>query len=238
VDVASPVVGLLDKVHVRRGDRISKGQVLATLESSAERGGVALAKYRSEVVGPRQAAQGKLEFSRRKFERRRELAQDKHIAQQERDDAEAEVRQAEADFKVSEENRNIARLEFEQQSSLLALRTLRSPLNGVVMDQQAFPGEVVEPSGSGRKVIVRLAQLDPLRVRAVFPLTLFGKVSVGNTMVISPEIPAKAKIQARVTSIDRLVDASSGTFSVFLDLPNPKLDVPAGVRCKLTPPRS
>ena len=36
VEVSSPVTGLLDKVHVARGDKVTKGQVLASLESRAE----------------------------------------------------------------------------------------------------------------------------------------------------------------------------------------------------------
>jgi hypothetical protein len=37
-----------------------------------------------------------------------------------------------------------------------------------------------------------------------------------------------------VASVDRMVDAASGTFVVFMDLPNPKLDIPSGVKCKAT----
>ncbi|HET6718587.1 MAG TPA: biotin/lipoyl-binding protein, partial [Rhodocyclaceae bacterium] len=36
VELASPVTGLLDRVHVARGERIRKGQVLVQLESTAE----------------------------------------------------------------------------------------------------------------------------------------------------------------------------------------------------------
>jgi hypothetical protein len=32
--------------------------------------------------------------------------------------------------------------------------------------------------------------------------------------------------------VDSLVDAASGTFGVFLAVPNPKLDIPTGVKCR------
>lgn len=231
VEVASPVTGLLDKVLVRRGDRIAKGQVLASLESRAEQAASELAKYKSELLGPARLAEGKLDFSSKKFKRRRDMASEKLMSDQERDDAEAEVKQAEAELLVAKENRQIARIEYLQQSSLLSLRTIRSPFDGVVADQMIFPGEVVEPGGN-RKAILKLAQLDPIRIRVILPMAVFGKLTIGARAEVTPEIPSKSKYVAKVKSIDRLVDAASGTFVVFLELPNPKFDIPAGMKCK------
>jgi len=38
---------------------------------------------------------------------------------------------------------------------------------------------------------------------------------------------------ATVTVVDRVLDAASGTFGVRLTLPNPDLQLPAGIRCKV-----
>lgn len=231
VEVASPVTGLLDRVMVKRGDRVSKGQVVATLESRAEQAASELARYKSEQLGPLGLAENKVEFSRRKFDRRRNLASDKLMAVQESDDAEAEYRLAESELEVAKESRHIARLEHQQQSSLLNLRTIRSPFDGVVVDQLAFAGEVVEPGGT-KKAILKLAQLDPLRVHVILPKDAFGKVSAGMTADIAPEIPRNSRYAAKVKSVDRLIDAASGTFVVVLEMPNSKLEIPTGVKCK------
>lgn len=231
IELASPVTGLLDKVHVKRGDRVSKGQVIAQLEARAEQAAAELSRYKSEQAGPVGLAENKLEFARRKFERRRQMTSEKLMAVQERDDAEGEYKLAGSELQVAHENRQIARMEFRQQSALLALRTLRSPFDGVVVDQLAFPGEVVEPGGN-KKTIVKLARLDPLRVHLILPKEMFGELSVGMEAEVIPEIPAKSKYRAQVKSIDRLIDAASGTFVVYLDMPNPKLETPAGVACK------
>lgn len=233
VEVASPVTGLLDRVTVKRGDRVSRGQVVATLESRAEQAASELARYKSEQLGPLGLAESKVEFSRRKFDRRRNLAAEKLMAAQESDDAEAEFRLAESELQVAKENRHVARLEYQQQSSLLNLRTIRSPFEGVVVDQLAFAGEVVEPGGT-KKGILKLAQLDPLRVHVILPKDAFGKVSAGMTADIAPEIPQNSRYAAKVKSVDRLIDAASGTFVVVLEMPNPKLEIPTGVKCKAT----
>ncbi len=231
VELASPVTGLLDKVNVKRGDRISKGQVLALLESRAEQASTDLARYKADQTGPTRAAESKIEFGKRKFNRRKSMAAEKLMAVQESDDAEAELRLAESELQVATDNRELAKIEFRQQSSLLNLRTIRSPFNGVVVDQMLYPGEVVEPGGN-KKAILKVAQIDPLRIHVILPKEVFGRVTEGMSVEVTPEIPAKSKYVAKVRTIDRLVNAASGTFVVFLEMPNPKLDVPAGVKCK------
>lgn len=231
VELASPVTGLIDKVLVKRGDRLARGQVVALLESRAEQAAADLAQFRSEQQGPTAAAESKLEFSRRKFDRRRQLAAEKLVPTQDSDDAEAEHKQAAAELLVAQENRQIARLEYQQQSSLLALRTIRSPVDGVVVDQLAYPGEAVE-AGGGRKAIVKVAQLDPLRVHVILPKEIFGKIAAGQLADIAAEIPPDGRYRAKVRSVDRLIDAASGTFVALLEMPNPKLEIPAGVKCR------
>lgn len=231
VEVRSPVVGLLEKIYVRRGDRISKGQVLANLESSAERASTELARFKSEMTGPVSIAENKLEFANRKFKRRRDMSEMNFMAAQERDDAEGEMRLAESELQLAKENQQMARLEFEQQNSLLELRTICSPLDGVVSDQVLYPGEVVEPNDPKRPIL-RIAQISPLQVHVILPLALFGKIKHGMQASIIPEQPVNGRYQASVKIVDRLVDAASGTFGVFLELQNTKLEVPSGIKCR------
>lgn len=231
VELSSPVTGLLDRVNVKRGDRVSKNQLVATLESRAEQASVDLADFKSKQVGPTSMAESKIQFSKRRFGRRKTMASEHLISSQDSDDAEAEYRLAESELQVATENRELAKIEFQQQSSLLNLRSIRSPVDGVVVDQTAYPGEVVEP-GANKKVILKVAQLDPLRVHVILPKDVFGKVSYGMSVAVTPEIPLQGSYTAKVKTVDRLIDAASGTFVVFLEMPNPKLEVPAGVKCK------
>ncbi|UUZ69411.1 HlyD family efflux transporter periplasmic adaptor subunit [Polaromonas sp. P2-4] len=153
------------------------------------------------------------------------------MSTQERDEAEGDMKLAEAELHLAHENKQMAKLEWQQQSSLLNLRTIRSPFDGVVVDQLLYPGEVVEPSGQ-KKAILKLAQLDPLRVHVILPMAAFSKIKSGMEADIKPETPIGGRYVGKVKTIDRLVDAASGTFAVFLEIQNPKLDVPAGVKCR------
>jgi RND family efflux transporter MFP subunit len=232
VELGSPVTGRVDSVYVKRGDLVKKNQILATLESNAEHAASELAKFKSLQVGPAKMAESKMAFSKRKLNRRQELASEKLMSVQDCEDTESELRVAEAELQIAKENRQIAKLELQQQNSLLDLRTIRSPVDGVVVDQGAFQGEIFEP-GSNKKFIIKVAEMNPLKVHVILPKNLFGQLKHGTAASISPEIPQGSIYSARVKMIDRLIDAASGTFVIFLEMPNPKLDIPAGVKCKV-----
>lgn len=231
VEISSPVVGLLDKVPVHRGDKVAKGQIIATLESRAEAASTALARFKSEMVAPAKTAESKIEFSKRKYQRRRDMQAQNFMSGQERDEAEGEMKLAEAELQLAHENKQMAKLEWQQQSSLLNLRTIRSPFDGVVVNQLLWPGEIVEPGGQ-KKAILKLAQLDPLLVHVILPMAVFGKIKFGMNVDVNPEAPVGGRYVGRLKIIDKVVDAASGTFGVFLEIGNPKLELPAGVKCR------
>lgn len=229
VEIRSAVEGLIEKVHVQRGDAVRKGQVLVELESNAERSAAELARYRSQMQGRLAASRDRLEFATRKFERSRELAAQQYVAVQQRDEAEAEKRLAESELRDATENVALAHLEYRHATDLLNLRTLRSPFNGVVMERMLNPGDLAE-AGTGRKPILRLAQIDVLRVEVVLPVEAFGKVAAGQTAEIRAEGVGTRHL-ATLKIVDRVFDAASGTFGVRLELPNPGLLIPSGLRC-------
>jgi multidrug efflux pump subunit AcrA (membrane-fusion protein) len=113
----------------------------------------------------------------------------------------SELHVAEAELQIAKENRQIAHLELQQQNSLLDLRTIRSPVDGVVVDQGAFQGEVFEP-GLNKKYILKVAEMDPLKIHVILPKNLFGKLKKGMVTNISPEIPQGCNYSAKVNMID------------------------------------
>ena len=80
---------------------------------------------------------------------------------------------------------------------------------------------------------MKVAQIHPLRVEVIAPVTLFGKITFDTLAEILPEATVNGTYTAKVTVVDRVVDAASGTFGVRLDLPNPNYRLPAGLKCKV-----
>jgi len=231
IDIKSPVTGLLNKVTVQRGEVVHKGQDLAYLESKAETTATELARFKAEMQAATATAENKIDYAKRKYQRRKDMQSKNFGSVQDLDEAESELKLAESQLDQAQENKTLAKLEWKHQQSLLDLRTIRSPIDGIVVEQNVFPGEVVEPGGK-KENILKLAQIDPLRVSVILPIAAFGKVKTGMRVGVTPEAPINGKYHAKVKIIDRVVDAASGTFSVFLEMPNPDFSVPAGVKCK------
>ena len=116
VQVSSPVTGVLDKVLVKRGDSIKKGDRLFQLNAGVEREGVKLATVRAE-------------FAQRKSQRNQELYDQDILTAHERDEIETELLIANSELRLKQQELN--------------LRKVYSPINGVVVNRFNNKGEYV-----------------------------------------------------------------------------------------------
>ena len=199
VDVGSPVIGILASVDVVRGDAVVKGQVIAQLESAAQAASVKLAEARAE-------------FNKRKVARNDDLYRDELISIHEKDEIETQS--------------VISDLELLESREELNKRTIRSPLNGVVVERFLSRGEYVQETP-----VVKLAQIDPLNVEVIAPVSMFGSVEVGSTAQLELEPPLSGTHTVTVVVVDRVIDAASGTFGIRFALPNPGNRIPSGLNC-------
>ena len=55
---------------------------------------------------------------------------------------------------------------------------------------------------------------------------------------VYPQQPVGGEYKATVITVDKVLDAASGTFGVRLKLPNPKRKLPAGLRCMVKFPKA
>lgn len=226
-DVGSPVIGVIESLRAERGDRVAKGQALATLRSDVERVSVNVALSKAQAMGEYNAAVANADLARQKLVRAQDLANQQFISPQALEQARAEARVAENRLAQAREQRTVFAQEHELAQAQLGLRTIRSPSDGVVADRFLSVGERVE-----EKPVFRIAMLDPLRVEVVLPASLFGTVLAGSALTVTPEFPGARPRLARVSVVDKLIDGASNTFRVRLDLPNRDLALPAGLRCK------
>jgi RND family efflux transporter MFP subunit len=176
------------------------------------------------------AARNRVDYAAKKLVRATDLAQQNYASAQVRDEAEAEKRVAESELQAAQENRELAKIEHRRALDALALRSVASPFSGVVLDRMLNPGDLAD-AGSGRKPVLKIAQVDPLRVDIVMPAALIGSVKPGMKATVTPNgMPGRHV--ATVKIVDRVVDAASGTFVARIELPNPTMRIPGGVRCQ------
>lgn len=226
-EVGSPVAGVIERVEVERGQRVRKGQVLAVLRAEVERASLDVAKSRAESNADLEAAAANAAFQHDRLVRAEDLFRQSFISQQALDQARTESRLADQKLKQAREQRAISRQERDVAEAQLSQRVIRSPMDGVVAERHATAGERADD-----KPLLRIARIDPLRVQLVVPTSLYGQLRVGGQVAVQPDLPGAARQNARVTLVDKVIDPASNTFRVQLELPNPDLALPAGLRCK------
>ena len=235
LEIRSPLEGLIETMKVDRGDIVVKGQVLAELDASVDRAQAAIVKHRAEMEGAVRSGESRVEFTTRKSARSESLHGQNFVSAEARDQSITERRLAESELRDARDNRKLAELDYVRQMEIIRLKTIRSPVNGVVTERILNAGEFAE-AGVGRKPILKLAEIDILFVEVLLPADAYGKVTRGMAVEVVPEIPADTRHRATLKVIDRVLDAASGTFGVRLELPNPRHQVPAGIRCKASFP--
>ena len=228
VELGSPAEGVVETVAVDRSDIVHQGQVLVKLESRVENAAVAVARTRARMTGELKARKASLGFERRLAARADALFDAKTISPQEKDQTSTNAAVAELQLQQSKEAKRLAELELWRAKEIMQRRTILSPIDGVVVERMVSPGELVDD-----EPILKLAQIDPLRVEAIVPALLFGSIQTGNVAEVTPEPPGAGVHTATVVMVDRIIDAASGTFRVRAELPNPDFAIPAGLRCKI-----
>ncbi|MFK7858094.1 MAG: efflux RND transporter periplasmic adaptor subunit [Granulosicoccus sp.] len=227
-EVGSSTQGIVSRLLADRGATVKRGQAIAQLESAMEQAATMQAEARTEMLGEVVTREADLELAQLDSKRFTKLHAKGLVPDQQRDEAVAREKIAFAALEQAKENQKLLLLELDRTRRVLAQRTIKSPVDGVIVNQLVFAGELVFDNP-----IMTVAQLDPLRVEVVLPARLFGSIKHGDVAEVHSEIETAEPLVARVDVVDPLLDSRSGTFGIRLLLPNPDLDIPAGQKCRV-----
>jgi RND family efflux transporter MFP subunit len=227
--LGAAVPGLIQEVHVDRGDIVRQGQLVAELESEVEQANLAAAKSKAANDNPIHSGRARLDFLNRKFKRMETLRTTNAVSEATFDEARTDERVAVLTLKEAELNHDIAQSETRRAEGLLRQRRIVSPVDGVVVERALGSGEYRHEQAH----ILVIARINPLYVEVFVPIAFFGQTQVGALAEIEPEAPVGGRYTATVTVVDSMLDAASGTFGVRLTLANPDLRLPGGLRCKI-----
>jgi RND family efflux transporter MFP subunit len=227
-DVSTREEGVLDELLVRRGDIVRKDQPIAQLESGLEKIAADLADIRARMSGDVQSKRAAVDFNKRQLKRVNDLYKKKTISFVEKDKAETELMLAQMELREASDRVKLSKVEKERAEHILDRRTIKSPLDGVIVKTLLDPGENVED-----RPIMTIATVNPLNVEVILPAEKFGDISVGMDATVTPLIHNIKDQKAKVVIVDRVIDAASDTFGVRLELPNPEYKVPGGIRCDI-----
>lgn len=201
--LSSRAEGRVVSVSADLGQQVSAGDVLAIIESPLV----------GQTRGALERAQANLEAARRNYEREQRLFAQAISSQKELLEAEATFRSAEADRRSA-----VAELgALGARGGRGAGFSLVSPINGMVVERKASPGQAVDPSTN----LFTVANLRHVWITVDVYERDIERVNENARAVVTPSALPGESFPGRVTYAGGIVDPASRTFKVRVELENP-----------------
>lgn len=221
VDLRAQTTSTVRELLIKDGDMVRKGQPLFRFDDRADRAN--LDKARAQLARDR-ASLADLE---RQLKRAEELKAQGFVAQNAVDTALSNVEAASALIQSDEAAVQAAQV-------ALSYNEVRAPFAGRAGQLNVVPGTLVQANAAALP-LVSIAQLHPIGVGFVVPETQLAAVLAATrgskaegleAQVIMPGArgakAAEEAIKGRVTFVDNLVDASTGTLKLKAEFANDK----------------
>lgn len=229
VDLSSATPGVIQTLMKERSDFVQQGEIAVQLNAEVEKASVALAQARAGIQSELKVGKINLDYAQKQVDRVASLHDRSAVSMQQKDEADRERDLSQWQLQQAYDQAEIRTLELARAEKLLAQKTIRSPISGFVVKNFKSIGEHVDD-----EPILRIAQLNPLNIDAVVPMTLFGEIELGMRASVQLENLQYGMQYAEVTRVDKVGDVGSGTFGIRLSLDNPDHTIPAGLKCDLS----
>lgn len=197
------MAGTLQRVYVKEGQRVSKGQLLATIDDGGM--GSQLAQLETQA-----------QLAKTTFERQKRLW-DQKIG------SEIQYLQAKAQYEATEST-------VKQAESQLGKSTIRAPFSGIIDDVIKDQGTVVSP-GPGSEVF-RIVNLSDMYIEVDVPETYLGGITSGkDAMVYFPVLGDTVHTKIRQTG--NFINPSNRAFTVEIPVPNKNGNIKPNLTAKV-----
>ena len=142
VEVAAPESGIIQEFRVREGQSLRTGEVIAVLDNGVLHAAMAAAQAKAAAHGSLDAATASLKLRRNRLQQMQALLQQEHASPEEVERAATDVEMAEAELTRAREESHEHALAVSQIEAQIERRTIRSPIDGVLLEQSEASGRV------------------------------------------------------------------------------------------------
>ena len=188
-----------------------------------------IAERHQESRGKLDSAKAELRLRQARVDKFAELLERAHATREEVDRAEIERDIAAAAVLIAEEEAAVRMLERDRIAVQLRRRTVRCPIDGVVVECRKEIGEFVSPADP---IVLTVVQLNPLRATFNVPEDLADRVVEGQRATVTL-VASDEDVDAQVEFVSPVVDSESGTVRVRVRIPNADQTIRAGAACAM-----
>lgn len=238
VEIHAKVAGYIKRINVDIGDRVKTGQILAVLEipelQAQLQGAEASVRHSQEEITRAENDVARVDADHAALHaaamRLQQAAQARPglVAEQELEDVQAKDRASEAQLAAAKAALSAARQQLDvskatrtQVSALSDYSRITAPFDGVVTWRFADTGALVQAgtSNENSQPVVKLAEVDVLRLRIPVPESLAGMVREGASAEVAVQATGE-HFSGKVTRFTDALDRSTRTMQVEIDVPN------------------
>jgi len=259
VNLASKLMGTIEKVKVREGDQVKTGDVLVVIDQrqvdagyrQAEANLAEAKKALDASMSSREAALASERLSRATYDRYLNLQKQDSVSAQEFDEVEARYREATAGVKRAEAMVETATARIHQAEAGLASASvtrrdavITAPGDGVITSKLVDEGDLASPG----MPLLSMDTTDGYRVDAILPENYFQEVKPGQSVRVTVPAIREEALPGTIRTIVPAADQHSRSFLIKVTLPQDlavksgmfaRVEVPLGRTSKmLIPPRA
>lgn len=235
--VSAQITGTVTDVLIEEGDHVRAGQILAHLDSTAQRAQLeqAQAQYRAAQATLGQT-QVQLAQAERDLKRQEGLTARQLTSQQALEDAQTLVATARAQVEVQRKQVELGAAGVQGAQVQFNYATVRAPFDGVVIAKSAQVGEIVSPFSAGggftRTGIGTIVDMDSLEIEVDVNETYLDRIVPGQSAQAVLDGYPSWTIPAHVIAIIPTADRGKATVKVrvALEQRDPRILPDMGVR--------
>ncbi len=195
--------GILRRIYVKEGQRVSKGQLLAAIDD----GGLSQQIAQLEVQE---------ELAKTTYERQQRMWQQKI-------GSEIQFLQAKAAYEA--QTNAVKQLKRQRGKSLV-----RAPFSGVIDDVMKEPGTVLAP-GQGSEIF-RVVNLNNMYIEAEVPESYIKNITIGKSVEVFFPVLGKT-IETKIRQVGNFINPSNRAFKVEIYVPNKSGNIKPNLTARL-----
>jgi RND family efflux transporter MFP subunit len=248
VDVMAKEAGYIQHMLVDIGDRVQKGQLIATIEIPELQADLVKAKSDVETAnaeravarGDLQRAQAAGQIAQLSYSRIQDVSkkepglvplQEVDVAHSHNLEADAQVSAAQQRVQAAESRYQSAVAELAHESALVGYTRIVAPFSGVVTQRYASDGAMIQAgiaSQTQAMPVVKVSQNNLLRL--MLPVPEEDVAAVHNGQKVTVDVPALHRtFEGTVTRFADRVQMATRTMTAEVDVKNPQLTVIPGM---------
>ena len=232
VSLSVPVDGVLSDVFANEGDRVEPNTILAKLDTRTLEQELRVAEAEADNDATLLRSRHTLDFAERSLKRSQEMLKTSAVSKRAFDEAQTSYEIALSNMQQVQRDARAADLRCEVIRTSIDVRNIRAPFAGHILEVLAQPGQSVKMENS----VAVLANLDELRFDLHLPIAIYNKVQVGQHYQIIGYVPNATLIDARLVSIEPVLNAAVGTFRCRFEFDNRRHQYPIGFAVRLVQP--